>query len=128
MSIKNEVHNTLHNDWAAKCKESEQNILRTVNLYYSHDVMGKRKYISIRKDTSNSKFDGKRIPNYSTYNSLIKYIKSVDIGRLYDVRDRFCREILEDEKGDVKFRRLTELFHLQFFNKIYKIGGHRKAI
>ena len=79
----NEVHNTLHNDWAEKCEESEQNILRSVNLYYSHDVMGKRKYISIRKETSNSKFDGKRIPN---------------------------------------------LFHVQFFNEMYKIGGQRKAI
>ena len=49
VSIKNEVHNTLHNDWAEKCEESEQNILRSVNLCYNHDVMGKRKYISIRK-------------------------------------------------------------------------------
>ena len=120
VSIKNEVHNTLHNDWAEKCEESEQNILRSVNLYYSHDVMGKRKYISIRKETSNSKFDGKRIPNYSTYNSLMKYIKSVDIGRLYDVRDTFCGGIPEDEKGDGKFRRLTEFLPrlAQFYLKV----------
>ena len=82
--------------------------------------MGKRKYISIRKETSNSKFDGKRIPNYSTYNSLMKYIKSVDIERLYDVRDTFCKEITEDEKGDGKFRRLTELLPrlAQFYLKV----------
>ena len=47
VSDKNEVHNTFHNDWVDKCEESEQNILRSVNLYYNHDVMGKNIYIEI---------------------------------------------------------------------------------
>ena len=106
--LKNAVQNKLHDEWAIKCEHSKENILRSVNLYNSHDVMGKRKYISIRKETSNARFEGKKIPNYVTYDSLMNYVKSVDIGTLYDVRETFCQGIPEDEKGDGKFRRLTD--------------------
>ena len=107
-SVKSEVHNALHDEWLSKCEKSQKNLLRSVNLYYSHDVMGKRKYISVRKETMNTKFEGKRVPNFASYQSLMDYIKSVDIGNLYDVREVFCGGIPEDEKGDRKFRKLTE--------------------
>ena len=107
-SVKSEVHNALHDELLSKCEKSQKNLPRSVNLYYSHDVMGKRKYISVRKETMNTKFEGKRVPNFASYQSLMDYIKSVDIGNLYDVREVFCGGIPEDEKGDGKFRKLTE--------------------
>ena len=107
-SVKSEVHNALHDEWLSKCEKSQKNLLRSVNLYYSHDVMGKRNYISVRKETMNTEFEGKRVPNFASYQSLMDYIKSVDIGNLYDVREVFCGGIPEDEKGDGKFRKLTE--------------------
>ena len=42
----------------------------------------------------------------------MKYIKSVDIGRLYDVRDTFCSGIPEDEKGDGKFQDWLNFCHI----------------
>ena len=38
----------------------------------------------------------------------MNYIKSVDIGTLYDVRETFCQGIPEDKKGDGTFRMLTD--------------------
>ena len=67
--FKNAVQNKFHDEWAIKCKNLKENIFRSVNLYYSHDVMGKRKYISIRKETSNARFEEEKIPNYATYDS-----------------------------------------------------------
>ena len=49
----------------------------------------------------------------------------MDIGRLYDVRDTFCREILEDEKGDGKFRRLTEF--LSRLSQFYFIVNEKRV-
>ena len=36
-------------DWSKSYKKSEENILRSLNVFYSHDVMGKEKYINVCK-------------------------------------------------------------------------------
>ena len=49
-------------------------------MYYSQDVMGKRKYISVRqaKKTNN-------VVNFVPYRKLAEYSKSIDIGRCHNI-------------------------------------------
>ena len=107
-STKNAIHDSLHKKWLLDIEQSKDNIIRSVNLYYSHDVMGKRKYVAIRKETANAKHKGRRLPNFVTYDTLMKYIKSVDIGTLYDVKEVLSKNVPEEEQGEGKFRKLSE--------------------
>lgn len=75
---------------------SEQNMLRSLNCYYSHNVLGKRKYTSIRRANSNSTFRGLGITNYVSYSLLAKRINGLDIGTLHDVSS------LDHDNKDVK--------------------------
>ena len=68
-STKNAIHDSLHKKWLLDIEQSKDNIIRSVNLYYSHDVMGKRKYVAIRKETANAKHKGRRLPNFVTYDT-----------------------------------------------------------
>ena len=54
---------------------SQTNQFRSLNIYYSQDVMGKRKYINVRKA---NKVKGQ--PNIIPYKDLSNIINSVDIG------------------------------------------------
>ena len=76
-SIKNAIHDSLHKKWLLDIEQSKDNIIRSINLYYSHGGMVKRKYVAIRKETANAKHKGRRLPNFLTYDTLMKYIKSV---------------------------------------------------
>ena len=84
--------------------------------------MGTRKYVAIRKETANEKHKGQRLPNFVTYNTLIKYIRSVDIDTLYDVKEVLSKNVPEEEQGDGKFRvnddRLDKLKEYFAFPKI----------
>ena len=76
---------------------SEENLLRSLNVYYSHNVLGKRKYLSIRKASRNATYHGSRISNYVPYSVLSKRINDVDIGNLQDISS--LGEGEEDAKG-----------------------------
>ncbi len=73
-------------------------MLRSVALYYSKGVMGKLKYRSAYKALaykySSQKKKAERmtvancaLPQLVPYNRLKSYIKSIDIGTLFSVRD-----------------------------------------
>ena len=51
-----------------------------MNVYYSHDVMGKRKYMSVRKATKSATFEGHQVPNCIPYKKLADEINQIDIG------------------------------------------------
>ena len=61
---------------------SMENKTRSLSVYYSHHVMGKRKYISIRRANRNS--DGS---NFIQYKDLAEFIRRIDIGTINDVND-----------------------------------------
>ena len=77
--------------WSKNYYKSHDNMLRSLNIYYSHDVMGKSKYISIRKANrcSNS-------PNYVPYSNLAKYMNQVDI----DIVRNICPDLTENVEHD----------------------------
>ena len=41
--------------WSDAYSNSKENSLRSLNVYHSHDVMGKRKYSNVRK--ANNRFE-----------------------------------------------------------------------
>ena len=55
-----------------------------MNVYYSHNVIGKRKYMNIKRA---SKAPG--IPGLALYKDVAKKIWSVDIGTLYSINPEF---------------------------------------
>ena len=68
---------------------SQDNILRSLSIYYSHSVMGKRKYLNVRKANKKSvTIDKERpLPNYVSYKALAKAIQEIDIGTLKNVTE-----------------------------------------
>lgn len=61
-------------EWSKVSIKSTENTLRSLNTYYSHNVMGKRKYISMRKANNAATFKNAKIPNYIPYKDLAAHI------------------------------------------------------
>ena len=107
----------------AKVKEfecSEVNTLRSLAVFYSKGVVGKRKYISVYQSLSMTENNNNRskktsitvnschVPKIVPYNKLIEIIKGIDLGNLYSVRDVLCAQLEANEKADGCYRDLTE--------------------
>ena len=67
LNSKSKLPNSLKNEiginWLKSFNKSEENILRAVNAYYSHNVFGKRKYLKLRKAKKQAKFQGHSVPS-----------------------------------------------------------------
>ena len=84
-------------NWSKEYYKSHENSLRSLNAYYSHNVLGKKKYMQIRIANFNAKYENIRIPNYIPYNQLSKVINEVDIGNISSVNS--LHETTEPVKG-----------------------------
>lgn len=71
---------TVKNQWK-NYQNSSPNMMRSLKVYYCHNVMGKRKYISIRKA---NKVTG--MSNFVPYKNLAQHIRNIDIGDILDVK------------------------------------------
>ena len=49
-SVRRTIEDQCSKKYRSKYYNSAENILRSLNVYYSHHVMGKRKYINVRKE------------------------------------------------------------------------------
>ncbi|KAK2562469.1 hypothetical protein P5673_014130, partial [Acropora cervicornis] len=89
---------------------SEVNMLRSVSIFYSRGVMGKKKYRSVYRSLSMTTSPKKKtkttriqvmscsLPRLLPYNKLITFLNEVDIGTLKSVREDFCSDLeLEDQ-------------------------------
>ena len=82
--------------WHNSFFKSTENKMRSLSIYYSHNVMGKEKYISLRKANRNSDYQQQQIANYIPYKELSVYIRSIDIGvvnPVSEVTPGCCRQI-----------------------------------
>ena len=79
---------------------SEDNLHRSLSIYYSEDVMGKRKYISVRQSNKSNS-----VVNFVPYRKLAEYSRSLDIGRCHNI-NQFSDGLDSDEVGDGKYRDL----------------------
>lgn len=107
-------------------ENSDENMLRNIAVYYSGGVMGKRKYWATYRDSSYQRNSSKAVriavnycpvPRLVPYNRLMPFIKSIDIGQLYSVRDTLCQGLAEEEKVDGRYRDIKEL--LLYLAKFY---------
>ena len=60
--LANSLKSEIGINWLKSFNKSEENNLRSVNTYYSHNVLGKRKYLNLRKANKQPKFQGHSVP------------------------------------------------------------------
>ena len=86
-STVNSIKHKVLRSWSKEYYLSNENCLRSLNVYYSHNVLGKRKYLSIRKANNNSSLQNVDVVNYIPYNLLSKEINQVDVGAIFPVSE-----------------------------------------
>ena len=98
--------------------KSNSNLLRSLNVYYSHCVMGKTKYLNIRKANKNKV----HIPNYVTYQNLSKYIRDINIGVLRDVQEDFGKGLEDEDVVEGMYRPLVPYVQriAEFYFTVYQ--------
>ena len=111
-------------NWLKSFDKSEENKLRSLNTYYSHDFLGKRKYLNLRKANKQAKFQGHSVPNYISYKELAQVINTIDIGTVKNLSDLcsdykntpgVCREYIEF------ILRLGEFYLFANEERLYKL-------
>ena len=121
-----------HKDQCFRFETNDENMLRSIDVYYAMGVMGKRKYIKVRQSLSFKKVKSKfkktesikvancSIPSLVPYYKLVKFLDGVDIGNLYSVEEHLCRD--DPVKVNGFFRDLKEFLRrlAEFCLKVYK--------
>ena len=74
-------------NWLKFFSKSQENKLRSLNTYYSHDLLGKRKNLNLRKANKQAKFQGNSVPNYISYEELAQVFNTIDIGTVKNLSD-----------------------------------------
>ena len=54
----------------------------SLNTYYFHDVLGKKKYLNLRKANKQAKFEGNSVSNFLPYTQFAREINKIDISIL----------------------------------------------
>ena len=111
-------------DWVAEYEKSEENMKRSLSIFYSNHVMGKAKYIDVRKANSNS--DSKMLPpNLIPYKQLASHINSIDIGSIYEFHPSLTYNLAEDEIKHGNYRSCDE-YILRLAKFYLKVNETRK--
>ena len=109
--------------WHNNFYKSNENRVRCLNVYYSHNIMGKQKFIVIRKANRNSLFQCQIVANYIPYCDLAKYINSLDIGvHLLSCPDLVSVDGIQNKPPVGMFRDLC--VHIQRLAKFYLTVNH----
>ena len=84
LNSKSKLPNSLNSEiginWLKSFNKSEENKLKFLNTYYSHDVLGKLKYLNLRKANKQATFQRHSAPNSISYKELAQLINTIDIG------------------------------------------------
>lgn len=106
-----------------KCRQyesSDENMIRSVAVYYGVGVMGKRKYIKARhslafqnitskwKKSTRLKIADCSVPALVPYYKLVEFINSINVGTLHCVRERLCQDVSDGEKVNGYYRNIIE--------------------
>ena len=116
-------------------EESEDNIVRSVTVYYSGGITGKQKYRKIYRHScyrlSTNKRKNERLainncplPSLVPYNRLMPYIKSISVGTIHSISDKLCDGLDDCDRVNGCYRNLKEM--LVKFAEFYLSGcpGH----
>ena len=93
----------------------KKNSLRSMNVCYGHSVIGKRKFVSLRKSNKNPD-----LPNFVPYSTLSKLIRDVNIGVLHPVAASLTKDLPEEELGEGMYRDLKS-FTIRLANFILRL-------
>ena len=102
-SLKSAISKRCIDQFKSNYLKSNENLLRSLNVYYSHDVMGKRKYVNVRKANRTPS-----IPNFVTYKLLSEHMRNIDIGTLRPISLDLTDSLDPDEIGPGYYRDLVE--------------------
>ena len=91
---------------------SEQNVLRSLNIYYCSNILGKNKYSSLRRANKQE-----HVPNLIPYKDIARRISQVPIGNLHPIEGNLDYGLSEDEKGSGCYRDLRD--HLPRLAEFY---------
>ena len=121
-SLVTEIKSVAVKSWSKDDSNSTENTLRSLNVYYGHYVMGKRKYNNIRKANNASSYLGVKVPNYIPYRNLSDEINSVDIGAVNDVN-----KLLPDSETKYQGAYRNTVDYIQRLAKFYlNVNDKRK--
>ena len=91
LNSKSKLPNSLKSEiginWLKSFNKSEENKLRSLNTYYSHNVLGKRNYLNLRKANKQAKFQEHSVPISISYRELAQVINTIDIGIVKNLSD-----------------------------------------
>ena len=118
-SVVNNIEKKVIGGWSSTFYKSLDNTLRSLNVFYSHNMMGKQKYLSVRKANKN-----KDIPNFIPYAKLADYINSIEIGKVNDVIEDFGTDLDESDKGPGKYRPF-DVYALRMVDFYLKVDSDR---
>ena len=91
-SVVNQIENNVIYRWKNEYYQSDENILKSLNVYYGQDVMGKAKYKATRKANRS-----RSVPSFVPYATLSEYIREIDIGRIIAVKENYGGGIVNEE-------------------------------
>ena len=75
----NTIKKNVSKQWSKRFYNSQENKLRSLNTYHSHDGLEKRKCLNLRKANKQAKFEGNSEPNFLPYAELALEINKIDI-------------------------------------------------
>ena len=121
-SVSNTIVKKYDTNFCSDYYKSNNNLLCSLNIYYSYSVMGKRKYIILLKADKSLNF-----PSYVLYADLSKPIRSIDIGRLHNINPSLSYNLPKTEIGEGIYRELPEFaLRLARFYIIINKNRHEK--
>lgn len=82
---------------------SEENMVRSLSVYYAHNVMGKRKYNNVRSANRS-----RNVSNFVSYKNLAKRISNIDIGNVQDIEPTLTTDVPPEEIGRGCYRDTVE--------------------
>ena len=105
-------------------EKSNENMCRSVGVYYSGGVTGKRKYRKLyresaykvnKKKTTRISIASCPVPRLVPYNKLMPFIKSIPIGTLFDVKETLCQGMQTKVSGCYRSLHETLIFLAKFY-------------
>ena len=119
-SVVQNIQQSVISSWSGTYFKSIENLHRSLNVFYSQDIMGKRKYLNTRKCNVD-----KQLPNYVPYKKLADYISSIDIGTVVDVEERFGANLDKDDTGPGMYRPFDQ-YALRLVDFYFRVDQERQ--
>ena len=78
-TLVNTIKKNVSKEWSKRFYNPQENKLRSLNTYHSHDGLEKRKCLNLRKANKQAKFEGNSEPNFLPYGEFALEINKIDI-------------------------------------------------